>query len=126
MKGIRDMRLLIGMVILMTLFAGNNIALASEKTDVTQGAFLYHACEAANRSHPAPSDVELGTICLVYIEGFTDGENSAGKGDCASSSYPEMARVYVAWMKNHPEAMKMPKAVGLSIALRSAYPCHNK
>jgi len=92
---------------------------ALTKEYLTSGSYLVHACEAVPIDHPTAEESVRSIACLSYIEGFTD----ADKTECASVSYAQMASVYVAYMKQHPEVMKMPKSVGLSIALRQSYPC---
>lgn len=91
----------------------------STREYLASGAYLVHACEAVSVQRPSADESFRTAVCLSYIEGFTDADHS----DCAAVSYEKMASVYVAYMKQHPEVMKMHKSVGLSIALGQAYPC---
>jgi hypothetical protein len=120
-KSIRIISTIVGIIFFLAL---TQHASAITKAEYQQGSFLFHACQAANYSHPTSSDAEQGSICLSYLEGFTDGADSVGNGLCAGrSSYGEMAAAYVTWMKKHPKVMSMDKRIGVLLALRAAYPC---
>ena len=106
----------------LTLLALAGIGISTDvsaKEYVVSGAYLASACEAVPVQHPTANESLRSAVCLSYIEGFTDADHT----ECSAVSYQKMASVYVAYMKEHPEMMKMPKSVGLSIALRQTYPC---
>lgn len=97
------------------------------KSDITTGLYLFHACKAVDIEHPTTLQTRDSTICLVYINGFNDGETINGRYACSGrASLVDLAHTYVAYMRKHPEAMKMDKAASLFIALHSAYPCQDK
>ncbi len=91
------------------------------KEELVSGAYLFRQCQSVSIEHPTAEESVRSMLCLSYIEGFTDADH----GECAFVPYAEMARVYVAYMKKHPEVMKMNKNVGLTIALGLAYPCRS-
>jgi Rap1a immunity proteins len=91
------------------------------KEYMVSGAYLFHQCEAVALEHPTANESIRSLLCLAYIEGYTSADHT----ECAFVPYSEMARVYVAYMKKHPDVMKMNKDVGLLLALVETYPCHH-
>jgi len=90
------------------------------KEYIISGAYLFHQCKAVALEHPTPSESTQSLLCMAYIAGYTDADHD----ECAVVPYSEMARVYVAYMRKHPDMMKANKDVGLLLALVEAYPCH--
>ena len=112
-------------VLMLALAVPSQVA---PKENPFQGAYLFHACQSAMRQMDHSDDASANTVeavvCLSYIEGFIDGKSATGHGPClGSASYEEIVRKYVAYMEEHPEAMRMDRRVGALLALGSAYPC---
>ena len=104
------------MLLALVAFAGIGVSQSVEaKEYLSSGAYLVRSCEAVVRQHPTAKESFSAAVCMAYIEGFTDADHA----QCAWVSYGTMASVYVAYMRQHPELMQMPKSVGLSISLRA-------
>ena len=68
------------------------------------------------------------TVCVSYLAGYRDGfavANEGGKNICIPSSVTagQLARVFAKWGREHPELLHENKAVGVTRALVSAFPC---
>ena len=100
---------------------------ASTVSDSNRGSRLYKDCQGAIQDSEgiAGADRIAGTFCLGYIDGFTDGLVMAGdKIVCVSgASLVTLARVYVAYMAQHPKLMDAAKEQGLTGALIENYEC---
>jgi len=101
------------------------------KDNPLEGAYLFHACQAAIQEMDHSSDDSANTyqaaICMFYIQGFMDGQDAAGKGACwMNASYETIIKAYVAYMEKHPNVKHMDRRVGVMLALGSAFPCPAK
>lgn len=95
-----------------------------------RGNALYSDCQALTRMLDGqPStvvEVQSGSSCTDYIDGFTDGYEAAGPSLCVGgASLGTLARVYIAYMQKKPKLLDQHKSVGLLMALKDAYPCRN-
>ena len=98
---------------------------------LSQGASLYHLCQAEVKLMSLPSltaasetDVINGSYCMGYLNGFT---GSLRRSDAAICTHDEsmgtLVRVYVTFMEKNPQLMDQDRTLGLRMALRDAYPC---
>ncbi|MEO6982203.1 MAG: Rap1a/Tai family immunity protein [Edaphobacter sp.] len=94
-----------------------------------RGATLFEACQVTVRIIDNPTtegnSVAVATSCTSYIDGFTDGLESAPADlVCISgASMGTLARVYVAYMQKNPKLLDQYRGVGLLLALSESYPC---
>ncbi len=97
----------------------------------SRGQHLFRACQAVIRTIDDPnapmSDFAAGSLCVGYIDGFTDGLEMAGRGLCLSgANLGTMARVYVAFMEKNPKLLDVEQSAGLAKSLMDSYPCKTK
>lgn len=116
----------VGLLILMVLcvFCDRAYSLQPEPVSreyMVSGAYPFHQCKDVALEHPTTNESIQSLLCMAYIEGYTSADHT----ECAFVPYAEMARVYVAYMRKHPDMMKANKDVGLLLALVEAYPCHS-
>jgi hypothetical protein len=110
------------------------LAMLSPEIKPTQrGSDLFHSCKADVRFDDQPSSVTSADLdearrCQAYIDGFLDGNERVSPAViCAdSATVGTIARVYVAFMEQHPILMDAPKGLGFYQALAEAYPCRAK
>jgi hypothetical protein len=106
------------------------LALAMQlPSDQGSGSGLYADCKAYlaiadNPKTSSANDLQAG-VCIGYISGFSDSTN--GNNVCVSdATMGTIVRVYVAYMDKNPKLFDAPRAVGVGLALKDAYPCPAK
>ena len=98
---------------------------------LSQGASLYHLCQAEVKLMGLPSlatatetDIIDGSYCMGYLNGFTGSLHPADAAICThDESMGALVRVYVSFMDKNPELLTQDRTLGLRLALRDAYPC---
>lgn len=103
----------------------------SAQTD--RGTTLLIECQAAIQlqENPAVRDEQtqaLAALCVGYIDGFTDAIIQDRNPDiCFAHATPAtIARVYVAYVQQHPKVLDSAKKEGLYLALQDAYSCNSR
>ena len=63
--------------------------------------------------------VEMGEVQMIYASSrpycYPDGTN-----------YDQVAKLFIDWADKHPESLDEPRFIGLTLAMRDAFPCKAK
>lgn len=119
------MRYLIA-VLLILMPASVDSGSAPNDADPEHGNGLLEACTA--------QDGPYFTLCLGYIEGFTDGANLSPNSSCPAARGtqwcpPEKAtlrqtvNIIVKYLRDHPETRQERSITLMASAMREAWPC---
>ncbi len=81
----------------------------------------------------SPESALNAGLCMGYISGYAEMNSihsgySKTKMYCPPSiiQYDNLIRVFLAWAEKHPESLSKPRYIGLTLAMRDAYPCIKK
>ena len=112
------------------LLAFASLPAADSVTEVSRGSGLHRACQAEVRLMELPSltkatqsDLLNGSYCVGYVNGFV--ANLVPTAGVCTNAAPigEVVRTYVSFMEKNPELLGKDRRIGISLALREAYPC---
>ena len=112
-------RMAVSLVLAVAITSG--VALGTQAADKRSGHNLVQACET---ELPAPT-----SWCAAYLMGVADTLTAFGKGGhkgglCgASYSIEDLGEIFLTWMRDHPQFLKLDMLAGASLALRERWPC---
>ena len=106
---------------------------ADPVAELSKGSALYRVCQAEVRLMDLPSldkasqsDLLNGSYCVGYMNGFVANLTTQAEICPQSAPMSELVRAYVDFIEKHTELLTEDRRLGVSLALRIAFPCPGK
>ena len=103
---------------------------ADAVAELSKGSGLYRVCQAEVRLMDLPSlttatqsDLLNGSYCVGYLNGYVANLQPVKAVCPGGAATGALVRNYVNFMEKNPDLLEQDRRLGLSLALRDAYPC---